>query len=249
MRMPTLLGIRNRVRLASKGLVLPEVSAAAERHGFNLSDEPTLMDFLTSWNVDLVIDVGANEGQFATELRGGGYSGHIMSFEPITAVHAILKKNSVNDPKWTVHNSAIGEVPGVFAFNVSKNSVYSSFNNASRYGIERDALMEITSREDVQVRRLDGVEGVSNFKRIFLKIDTQGFERQVLASATMLYDKLAGIQLELPVSHLYEGVWTFHEALKHMHEIGFVPAQFRTVCDSPEIPASAVEFDCVFRKL
>jgi hypothetical protein len=76
----------------------------------------------------------------------------------------------------------------------------------------------------------------------------QGFERQVLDGATDTLKRTLAIYLELPVEHLYDGGWTFTEAIQHLDKLGFAPAQFRTVVPLPDDHSSAFEFDCLFRR-
>ena len=96
--------------------------------------------------------------------------------------------------------------------------------------------------------RLDDVAQLASARRIFLKVDTQGYERQVLAGAGRTLQRTVALQIELPLAHLYEGVWRFHEAIACLDALGFVPAQFRTVAVSRDIPACALEVDCLFRR-
>ena len=78
-------------------------------------------------HIDLVIDIGANEGQFAKELRAGGYSGRIVSFEPLSAAHRRLLQESNRDSAWHVHpRCALGDRLGEIELNISGNSVSSS---------------------------------------------------------------------------------------------------------------------------
>ena len=57
-----------------------------EAHRFHPDTSPLarLMAALRAFDIDLVIDIGANEGQFVNALRAGGYSGHIVFFEPLS---------------------------------------------------------------------------------------------------------------------------------------------------------------------
>ena len=55
--------------------------------------------------------------------------------------------------------------------------------------------------------------------------------------------------MELPVIHVYDGEWQFHEALRFMADLGFVPAQIQPVNFHGADNVSAVEFDCLFRPL
>ena len=63
-----------------------------------------LSNVLLSRSIDCVFDVGANAGQYGLFLRALGYKGYIISFEPVSAVFKLLKKNSENDDKWLCYN-------------------------------------------------------------------------------------------------------------------------------------------------
>ena len=87
-------------------------AAGVEAHRFhpNTSQLARLMAALRHFNIDLVIDIGANEGQFANELRAGGYSGRIVSFEPLSSAHSRLLQVSSGDTAWHVHpRCALGD--------------------------------------------------------------------------------------------------------------------------------------------
>ncbi len=55
---------------------------------------------LVELGVDLVIDVGANVGQYGTQLRDWGYRGRIMSFEPMRDEYAALSRLAEADGNW-----------------------------------------------------------------------------------------------------------------------------------------------------
>lgn len=83
---------------------------------------------LDGFGIDVILDVGANAGQFAVSLRESmGYRGEIVSFEPLPDAFAHLRSFAVQDPAWEAHNVALGEADGELTLNVSKNRVSSSF--------------------------------------------------------------------------------------------------------------------------
>ena len=218
------------------------------RRGMSLVEEPGLWDFLDTRQVDLVIDVGANAGQFARDIRSLGYRGRIHSFEPLPAAFAELAGYAAGDPLWGVSNVGVGSETGELEINVAKNSVFSSFRPLSELAGRFDPNSQTVETLRVPVVTLDDALGGDKATSIFLKIDTQGFEQEVLAGAQRLHKRCVGVQLELPVDHLYEGVWSFNEALAAMDGYGFVPAQFRTVNPRTGDRAAAVEFDAIFRR-
>ena len=210
--------------------------------------DPGLMDFLRSRDVDVVLDVGANEGQFGQKLRRLGYAGRIVSFEPLLAMFARLKGHADADGRWDCHHCALGGADGEAAINVSEDTAFSSILPQSPQARVFDNRAAVSRTEVVTVRRLDGLGEAVGGSRVFLKIDTQGFEREVLAGATSVLPRVAGLQLELPVVHLYEGAWSMAEALARLAELGFVLAQVAPVNHRRNDPVSLLEIDGVFRR-
>src|ERR1700739_3168333 len=83
-------------------------------------------DFLEDRKIDLVIDVGANRGQFGESLRENGYRGRILSFELLSAEFKILSQTAAADRNWEVHRCGLGAATGTAMLHVSKLSVFSS---------------------------------------------------------------------------------------------------------------------------
>lgn len=224
------------------------VRNAARSRGWDLVKGPTLNQFLESRKVDLVIDVGGNKGDYGVHLRRWGYSGRIVSVEPASDPYARLLEQINGDPIWKAVKVAAGSEAGTAKINISKASVFNSFLPATGLAGRFDPDMEIVGTEEVEVRPLDDILGREAFSSGFLKIDTQGFERQVLEGATETLKRCVGVQLELPIGHLYEGVWSYREALDYMDGLGFVLAQSIPTNTFTEDRASVIEFDCVFRR-
>jgi FkbM family methyltransferase len=209
---------------------------------------PGIAAFLASREVDLVLDVGANIGQFAMEIRGAGYTGEIVSFEPIGAVFEALKRHAALDRKWHVHNLALGEAPGEASINVSHATVYSSILPLTAAGAAFDARAQYVGGEIVEMARLDDIASGFAGRTMFLKIDVQGFEKQVLAGARETLRKIKGVQLEISLEPLYSGSWPASEAIAFMEAVGFVIAQMEIVNHRRKDPVSALEIDCLFRR-
>ena len=210
--------------------------------------QPELIDFLGARGIEVVFDVGANDGHFGLWLRERGYRGRIVSFEPIRAVFDILKARADEDGDWEVHPVALGEQPGKAVINVAKLSVFSSLLPQRDAATAFDPGATHARTEEVAVATLDQFAPDYASRACFLKSDTQGFERQVLLGAKATLPILQGVQLELPIIQFYSGVWGISEAINFMSTEGFVVAQIHPVNYHPADPVSWVEADCVFRR-
>jgi hypothetical protein len=142
----------------------------------------------------------------------------------------------------------MGESAGQADLHVSGLTVFSSILNLTSVAGLHDSRMAVDHTERIVIRTLDEVvAGMPG--NMLLKIDTQGYERQVIEGGRQALPRMRGILLELPIIHVYEGEWRFYEALKFMAEAGFVPAQMQPVGYHGVDKVSAVEFDCLFRPL
>jgi FkbM family methyltransferase len=208
--------------------------------------EPDLMDFITNRGVDVVLDVGANVGQFGELLRFKGYAGKIISFEPIHATYQELAVKAAADGNWEASNFALGSKSEHTMINVSRSSVFSSILPSTKAAVRFDDQATVSHTEDIEVRKLDDISPDMS-GNILLKIDTQGFEKEVLEGGQHIVSTVKGVLLELPIVHLYEGTWQFHEAVEYMSKAGFVPAQIHPVNYHSADHVSLVEVDCLFR--
>jgi FkbM family methyltransferase len=177
--------------------------------------------------VDVLLDVGANEGQYVGYLRAAGWAGRVVSFEPVAAVHAKLTTNAARDPAWTVAPAmALGASEGEAEITVSQESDMSSLLPL------RDEILQVSpssaaaGKEVVAVRTLDSVfaDIVGEGERAFLKIDTQGYERAVLDGAAKTLPRLAGLQVELSLVPLYEGEAEWRVLVDRIEAAGFALA-------------------------
>lgn len=183
-----------------------------------------LANLLEELQFDLVLDVGANVGQFGDDLRRHGYKGRIVSFEPIAAVHERLIEHASTDPEWTVHRAcALGAQPGEAKINISANLFSSSLlpmrgshvRAAPDSAYVREELVQVQTLNDVAPAYLDDAG------RAFLKIDTQGFEGPVLDGATLVLERISGVLLEMSLIELYAGQTLWLEMLERMRLYDF----------------------------
>lgn len=144
------------------------------------------MRYVQDFGIDLVLDVGANTGQFAHEMRQAGYKGRIVSFEPLSSAFAALTVAARHDPMWDCRRFALGAEDGTATLSVAGNSQSSSLLPMREAHVEAAPGSGYVAQENIAVRRLDDLwpELAGKAMRPYLKIDVQGFERQVLEGAT-----------------------------------------------------------------
>ena len=222
----------------------------AWRLGYEVRRRVDFVDFVKSRNIDLVLDVGANTGQFAQELRKRGYQESIISFEPVSTTYQQLQRAACADPNWQVRHAALGREQSEATINIAENSVYSSLRSQTEVAQRFDRRSATVGTEQVPVTTVDAVLEGQPQRRVFLKIDTQGFEREILAGTSMSLAFILGILLEVPIVHFYEGTWTLEEVLTKLRSMGFVLAQITPTGYLKQLdPVSVTEVDCLFRRV
>jgi FkbM family methyltransferase len=186
---------------------------------------------MTHHGIEVALDVGANTGGYASELREAGYRGEILSFEPLSEAYKQLEKNASSDPKWRVFHNALGAYNGVSEINIAGNSWSSSLLPMLDTHLRNEPRSQYQSTEQVTVRTLDSaLDGiVLNTSRVLLKIDTQGYEHHVLEGAKSLLRQVLLIECELSMEPLYEGQYLFQEMVNLLNEAGFRPVHFNPV--------------------
>jgi FkbM family methyltransferase len=174
-------------------------------------------------DIDLLIDVGANAGQFATLVRNHGYQGAILSFEPSSAAHRELVKAAAADPLWTVADRmALGTAAGEVEINIAANSFSSSILPMLDTHLSAAPQSQYIQREQVPMHRLDDVlPDDADSSTIFLKLDVQGFEPQVLSGAAHTLSRTSAVQLEMSLLPLYEGELLLSQMCSTMSAKGF----------------------------
>ncbi len=196
-----------------------------KRYNVQTSEAAKMQRLLAYHNIDLVFDVGANIGQYAKLLRELGYSGRIVSFEPLSSAYSQLKAVSEKDPLWEIApQTAIGNQEGEIVINIAGNSYSSSALPMLDAHLESAPESAYSGSETVKLSRLDTLAKdyiKSETKSIFLKIDVQGLEKQVLEGATAILPLVKGIKLELSLVPLYEGQVLFKEMIDIVEKLGY----------------------------
>ena len=236
------------------------VKRLANRLGYDIVRHPSrhslqwhLQLLFARLEINCVLDVGANLGQYARFLREHGYQGHIVSFEPVPEAFEQLRHAMSGDPKWRGFQYALGERDGEAGFQVSGGDAQASSllelndEGPKRWGSDH----ELARRETVEVRRLDTVldtvtEGIPR-PRIYLKMDTQGYDLRVLEGAGARLPDVLALQSELAVHEFYQGMTPFAEALARFRAYGYaITGIFPLSREHDHL--RVIEFDCVMMR-
>ncbi len=221
--------------------------------GWRVSSFP-LIDHLRTlfrqYQIDYVIDVGGNLGQYHDMIRHEvGFPGQILTFEPVRHFVDILREKSRGDPAWQIHDCALGSSAGEATINVTKspglNSILQPRTDVVAGFWKEDSITRV---EKIRVRTLDDVleeRDVDGKKhKIYLKLDTQGFDLEVLKGGVKSVPDVCALQTEASIRPIYESMPNYVESLEYLSRIGFdVSGMFPVTHDSA---LRLIEFDCIF---
>jgi FkbM family methyltransferase len=173
--------------------------------------------------ITLVLDVGANAGQYGDEVRAGGYRGRLVSFEPLPGAFAELARHAAEDPAWDVRRVALADRDGEAVLHVAGNGWSSSLLPMTARHVRSAPESAYVGAERVTCRPLDALasELVGEGDRVLLKLDVQGSELRVLAGAARTLPRVALLEVELSLAALYEGAPLLRDALAALDGLGY----------------------------
>lgn len=171
---------------------------------------------------DIVIDVGANVGQFGVAAADRFKPTSVICIEPNPQAASQLRKNVQSIRTILVREMGIGATPGSLMLRVNTHSHSSSFLPLTSSHLSAFPFATEQSRVEVHVSTLDVEFPVpADLTNSLLKIDVQGFERHVLAGAEKSLRAIKWVVMEVSFDPLYEGEWIFEEARQFMQARGF----------------------------
>jgi len=207
-----------------------------------------LMELFSRYQINCVLDVGAHYGEYGTFLREAGYTGKIISFEPVKETFQRLQRLSVKDGNWDIHNFALGAANTGMDIQVFRDSELSSFLTPNDYCASHMGKTDLVAyTERVEVRTLDSVfdscvVGIAE-PRVYLKLDTQGYDLTILEHALGHLNQIQGLQSELSLKPIYEVMPSYLDALPKLRELGFEVTGLFPV--SRDRKLRLIEVDCV----
>jgi FkbM family methyltransferase len=216
---------RGKIELMGLAQLVVRAAAMLGMHVSRLSKQPftTVMGRIYR-PIDLILDIGANEGQFAREMRAKFPHAHIISVEPLPGPFATLASWAKADGNATALNLALGEAEAVLQINVHlDHSTSSSLLATHAEGLDTFPEMTRQHSAETPVRRLDDVLAEINRavgENTLLKLDVQGFEEMVLRGAPKTLERVGALLTEVCIDPLYEGQAEFFALCRIAREAG-----------------------------
>lgn len=201
--------------------------------------------FCQQEEIDVVLDVGAATGEYGHGLRDEGYKGRIVSFEPLPESYAVLDQECRQDSLWDCRMFALGEAAGTAPLNVAGNRNSSSVLPMLDRHVAGSPSSATTGTIDIRVEALDDIDVVNPSDNVMLKMDTQGFEAQVLAGSHETLPSIRLIETEMSLIPLYEGAPSYLEMIELLAKKGFEPIWFERGFED-EVNGHLLQFDCIF---
>ena len=241
--------VRTIKRIARKGI---------EALGYDVSLKPTqpqnarqnyVLQTIEQKRVNVVLDIGANSGQFAASLRKRGYRGRIVSYEPLSNAFEQLSLISADDSQWTVVNEAVGAESGQADINVSKNSWSSSFLTIEPLALAAEPSVAVVGKELVRVTTLDRVCATHLFQGdvAFLKLDVQGFESSILQAAPTEVERFVAVISETSLCRHYTNEWRIQDLIIFFDLHGFDPVDINDAFREPR-SGQLIQVDVLFHR-
>lgn len=205
-----------------------------------------LANLIKHHDIDIVLDVGANNGQFGLMLRNEGYKGEIHSFEPVSKTFENLNHACLNDQKWFSNKLAMGSTTGEETVHITESSDLSSFLNPNDFGKEKYEKIKVSQTEKVKVNTISDylATKIPAFKErnILLKMDTQGYDLKVFEGALNVLDHIDCILSEISFIPIYSEMPHYLDSLKIYEENGFVVTGMYPISRKSDL--SVIEMDC-----
>lgn len=180
-----------------------------------------LLDF---YKINTILDVGANSGQYGKQtINDLAFKGNLISFEPVKKTYKKLSEKANSYNNWTAYNYGFGNKNEELSINLSENTYSSSLMKILPKHVKSAPESKVVGEEKVRIKTLDSIYNdlIKTNENVLLKIDVQGFEKNVLEGAQESLKHIRGIQVEMSVEELYQGEMLYLDMLMYMKKLGF----------------------------
>jgi FkbM family methyltransferase len=195
-----------------------------QTHPTNLRvTSPALPTILDSLSVNTLIDIGASVGDFINQMLERNNKLRVIAFEPVPEIYKALSKRYLSNPNFSAYNIALGDKDGEVEFYANDYTYSSSVLPMSDTHTNEFPYTRNVSLINVAMSRLDTlVEASGLAKPILVKVDVQGFERQVIAGGHNFLTNVDYVIIEVSFVELYQGQPLFDEINVQLNQLGFL---------------------------
>ncbi len=173
-------------------------------------------------NLNYILDVGANSGQFSKAAIAFYPEAKIDAFEPLPNLFPKTAKKFKNSKNINIHNLALGNENGKIKFNQNEYEHISSILEINSENIHYPKQLITSPQIEVEIKTLDSFLADKELPPLtLLKLDVQGYEMEVLKGATKAVEKIDYIILEANLEQLYINQPSFTEMNNYLTGIGF----------------------------
>lgn len=234
------------VRRANKAFILLRTSlyrkALLRGVGAAIEHEPVLRTL----QVNTVVDVGANCGQFSLVARRVFPSAKILAFEPLSKPATVYRSLFEKDENSTLGEFALGDTENSVIIHVSKREDSSSLLPISTRQSEIFPGTEEDREESVNVHTGDGaLASTPLIGPVLLKIDVQGYELAVLNGLQSTIRDIEYVYVEMSFVELYSGQALAHEVISWLQAQGY---RLHGVYNPTISGGISIQTDALFRR-
>jgi FkbM family methyltransferase len=199
-------------------------------------------------NCDFVVDIGANNGQWISDVRNQGYKGEAVCIEPLKKNYAILLARNFRNT--IALNCAVGNKNGYTHINVASNDgMSSSILELGDYHKSAAQNISFIEKQKVKISKLSKILKTSTHKKIFVKIDTQGYELEVLKSINKSsFNNIYAFEIETNLVSLYKNASLIEDVIKFLRNKGYQPARIENGFGMPNF-GQQLQMDILFVKI
>lgn len=214
----------------------------ARRFGYSLAPLPPPDTGGSTWeiwnwvrstsNIQTVIDIGANDGEYAAYLGEFFKPAAIHVFEPLDSCQPKLAALRARLPQLTVHQTALSDIDGEASFFSNEYAPASSLLAVSDLSRRVFPETERASRATVRLARLDDALPPDTLARdILIKIDVQGVEDRVIRGGQAVFSAANIVLIEMAFVAVYERQPLFEEVHQLLQRCGLQLAGFKNQID------------------
>jgi FkbM family methyltransferase len=207
-----------------------------------------LKALITHYNINVILDVGANEGQFAEMVLAMGYHGRIISFEPANNAFNILQKKALIRHNWECHNYGLSDSDSDARLHVYEDDTFSSLYTPSKEGRNLfGTLIDETGQENIKLMSINSIYSalkLNKSDRILLKSDTQGHDYEVIEGCDQCLQQIDVVMTEASFLPIYQSNATALKILSLLASKGFVLSGLYPFSFTPDL--KLIELDMFF---